>query len=70
MPRLRPKPREKPSEPTLPTEAICLHAHRPWAISDYIEKGTRLPVDHPAVRANPDYFAGIVPLPRDDGEVA
>ena len=43
---------------------------RPWAISDYIEKGTRLSVSHPAVRANPSYFAGIVPLPRDDGEVS
>ncbi|HKI24524.1 MAG TPA: hypothetical protein VKA24_14015 [Gaiellaceae bacterium] len=69
MPRLRPRS-EKAAEPTLPTEAICMEAHRPWAISDYIEKGTRLSVSHPAVRANPSYFAGIVPLPRDNREVA
>jgi hypothetical protein len=69
MPRLRPRS-EKPSEPTLPTEAICTEAHRPWAIADYIEKGTRLPVTHPAVRTNPAYFAGIVPLPKGDGEAA
>ena len=61
MPRLRPH-RETPAVPVPPTEAICMEAHRPWPISDYIEKGTRLAVDHPAVRANPRYFMGLVRL--------
>jgi hypothetical protein len=63
VPRLR--PREKPSESTLPTEAICMEAHRPWPIADYIERGARLPVDHPAVRTNPSFFMGLVPLPEE-----
>jgi hypothetical protein len=63
MPRLRPR-RENPTEPAL-TEAICVEAHRPWPIGDFIERGARLPLDHPAVRANPSYFRGLVPLPEE-----
>ena len=63
MPRLH--PRVKPMEPTPPTEAICVEAHRPWPIADYIERGARLPVEHPAVQANPSYFRGLVPIPRE-----
>ena len=39
-----------------------MEAHRPWPISHYIERGTRMAVDHPAVRTNPGYFMGLVPL--------
>ena len=63
MPRLRPG-RETPAAPIGPTEAICVEAHRPWPISHYIERGTRMAVDHPAVRTNPGYFMGLVPLER------
>jgi hypothetical protein len=47
-----------------------MEAHRPWPIAAYIERGARLPVDAPAVRANPRFFMGLVPLPEevtDDG---
>jgi hypothetical protein len=67
MPRLR--RREKPVEPMLPTEAICVEAFRPWPISAYIERGTRMELTHPAVKAHPEYFMGLVALPRpDDGK--
>jgi hypothetical protein len=66
MPRLR--RREKPVEPMHPTEAICLEAHRPWPIARFIERGARYPIDHPAVRANPTYWRGLVPLPRQGEE--
>lgn len=65
MPRLKPR-HEKPAASTLPTEAICIESHRPWAISDFIERGTRLPLDHPAVRANPQFFKGLVSLTRKE----
>jgi hypothetical protein len=42
-----------------------MQAHRPWAISDFIERGARLPIDHPAVRTNPRFFMGLVPLPEN-----
>ena len=61
MPRLRPR-REPPAVPVPPTEAICIETHRPWPISDYIERGTRMAVDAPAVRANPQFFRGLVRL--------
>jgi hypothetical protein len=46
----------------IPTEAICLESHRPWPIADFIERGTRYPVSHPAVKANPAYWRGLVDL--------
>jgi hypothetical protein len=42
-----------------------MEAHRPWPIADYIERGARLPIDHPAVRTNPRFFMGLVPLPEN-----
>lgn len=62
MPRLR---QGKPAAPVLELEgAICVEAHRPWPIADYIERGTRLPLDHAAVRAHPEFFMGVVRLPQ------
>ena len=63
MPRLR--PRREPAADHQITEAICLEAHRPWPIADYIERGARLPLDHPAVRTNPRFFMGLLPLPEE-----
>lgn len=43
-----------------------MESHRPWPISDYIEKGTRLAVEHPAVQANPRFFMGLVRLEHEE----
>ena len=70
MPRLRPR-RDKDTAPVIELEgAICVETHRPWAIADYIERGTRLPLDHPAVKANPTFFRGLIQLrvPNEIGE--
>jgi hypothetical protein len=68
MPRLR--PRREPAADHQVMEAICVQTHRPWPIADYIERGARLPLDHPAVRTNPEFFMGLVPLPEEVTEDA
>lgn len=66
MPRLRPRPKDTaPATAPAIEGAICTESHRPWPISDFIERGTRLAVDHPAVKANPQYFMGLVRLTEE-----
>jgi hypothetical protein len=62
MPRLRPR-RETSPEPRIEM-AICMEEFRPAAIAPLIRRGQQLPLDHPAVKAHPAFFRGLVPLPQ------
>ena len=64
MPRLR---REKPAEPQIEA-AICMEEFRPAAVAPLIRRGQQLPLDHPAVKAHPAFFRGLVPLPQQGEE--
>lgn len=57
--RRRKQPSPPPGEPV---EAIALEAFRPGAIAPLVERWSRLPLDHPAVVAFPEYFRGLVEL--------
>jgi hypothetical protein len=62
MPRLRPK--RKP-DPVQFEGAICVEEFRAGAIAPLIQRGQQLPLDHPTVRAFPEFFRGLVRL--DEG---
>jgi hypothetical protein len=60
MPRLRPR-RETPAERRIEM-AICMEEFRSGAVAPLYRKGQQLPVDHPVVRAHPEFFRGLVRL--------
>ena len=62
MPRLRPKQKTPLREPEM---AICMHEFRPAPVAVLIAKGQQLPLDDPVVRANPEFFMGLVRLDEE-----
>jgi hypothetical protein len=63
MPRLRPRS-EKPAELQIEM-AICMEEFRPAAVAPLIRRWQRLPLDHPAVKAHPGFFRGLVRLDEE-----
>jgi hypothetical protein len=65
MPRLRLRrdstARGRAVEPVIEA-AICMATFRPGAVARMIERGECQPLDHPAVRAHPSFFRGLIPL--------
>jgi hypothetical protein len=58
--------RRKPQPPPLePETAICVTEFRPAAVAPLYRKGQQLPLDHPVVRANPQFFRGLVRLDQE-----
>ena len=61
--------RKQPSRvPTAPVEAICaiaVESFRPGAVAVMIERYQRLPLDHPTVKAFPEFFRALGPLPEE-----
>ena len=50
--------------------AICMEDFRPAAVALLFKKGQQLALDHPVVRAHPEFFRGLVRLDQEvsDGE--
>jgi hypothetical protein len=62
---LRRRERPASSQPVIEA-ALCVNTFRPAPVAAMIQRGDRLPVDHWAVVAHPDFFVGIVLLvPRE-----
>jgi hypothetical protein len=57
--------RRKPKPAPVIEAALCMQTFRPGAVAVEIQRGDRLPIDHPAVTAFPSYFLGVVPLPLE-----
>ena len=60
MPRLRPRQKDPPM-PHL-EGVICMESFRPAAVAPLYRKGLQLALDHPVVRAHPEFFRGLVRL--------
>jgi hypothetical protein len=65
MPRLRRKQAPPPPPPGELEMAICMEEFRTGAVAPLIRRWQQLPLDHPAVRAHPQFFRGLVRL--DEG---
>lgn len=68
MPRLRPR-REEPAEPQIEM-AVCVTEFRPGVVAPLIQRWQQLPLDHPAVKAHPTFFRGLVRLEEEVKEDA
>jgi hypothetical protein len=65
MPSLRPKRvKAEPSAPAIEA-AVCVEEFRPATVAPLIERWQRLPLDHPTVRAYPEFFRGLIRLDQE-----
>jgi len=68
VPRLRPRP-ETPAAPQIES-AIVMQEFRPAQVGVLYRRYQQLPLDHPVVRAHPQFFMGLVRLEEEVKEDA
>lgn len=60
--RMRAKPKPEPVDLLAEAMALCVESYRPQAVGRVIERGARLPLSDPRVRACPQHWIAAVPM--------
>lgn len=61
----RKQPDPQPSAPVIEA-ALCMEEFRPGTVAPLVPRWQQLPLDHPTVKAFPEFFRGLVRLDNEE----